>query len=136
MYSHILIPVALDHEGHFDTSLEAARRLLADGGRLTLLNVVEDIPSYAQSYVPDGMMEQNAKAIDKAMSELSDSAGDDCNYAIEHGKPSAAILDYAEVNKADCIVIASHKPGLGDFFIGSTAARVVRHAKCNVHVLR
>ena len=38
--------------------------------------------------------------------------------------------------KADCIVIGSHKPGLIDYLLGSTAARVVRHAPCAVHVLR
>ena len=33
--SHILIPVALDHEGMVDRKLAVARRLLADGGRIT-----------------------------------------------------------------------------------------------------
>ena len=36
----------------------------------------------------------------------------------------------------DCVVIASHRPGLQDYLLGSTAARVVRHAACSVHVLR
>jgi nucleotide-binding universal stress UspA family protein len=33
-------------------------------------------------------------------------------------------------------VIASHRPGMADLLIGSTAAQVVRHAPCAVHVLR
>ena len=33
-------------------------------------------------------------------------------------------------------MIASHKPGFSDYFIGSTAARIVRHAQCSVLVTR
>jgi len=36
----------------------------------------------------------------------------------------------------DLIVIASHRPGLKDYFLGSTAGRVVRHSPCAVHVIR
>ena len=42
----------------------------------------------------------------------------------------------AEDDKVDLIIIASHKPGLQDYFLGSTAARVVRHASCSVLVVR
>jgi nucleotide-binding universal stress UspA family protein len=52
------------------------------------------------------------------------------------GHSARSILDYAEAHDVDCIVIASHRPGLQDFFLGSTAARVVRHATCAVHVVR
>ena len=37
---------------------------------------------------------------------------------------------------ADLLIIASHRPGLQDYFLGSTAAHVVRHAACSVHVIR
>ncbi|MET0093936.1 MAG: universal stress protein [Sedimenticola sp.] len=30
----------------------------------------------------------------------------------------------------------AHRPGLSDFFLGSTAARIMRYANCSVHVLR
>ena len=36
----------------------------------------------------------------------------------------------------DLIIVASHRPGLQDYFLGSTAAKVVRHAKCSVLVIR
>ncbi|MEP4424264.1 MAG: universal stress protein, partial [Nitratireductor sp.] len=49
---------------------------------------------------------------------------------------ASGILAVAKEKQADVIVIASHKPGLQDYLIGSTAARVVRHAACSVHVMR
>ena len=58
-----------------------------------------------------------------------------CDYVIV-GHSANGILDYAEKNEIDCIIVASHRPGYQDYFLGSTAARVVRHATCAVHVLR
>ena len=52
------------------------------------------------------------------------------------GHSGRSIVDVAKDIHADCIVIGSHKPGLIDYLLGSTAARVVRHAPCAVHVLR
>jgi universal stress protein F len=52
------------------------------------------------------------------------------------GHSGRTILDWAEANAVDCIVIASHRPGLQDYLLGSTAGRVVRHARCSVHVVR
>jgi len=42
----------------------------------------------------------------------------------------------AQEKGVDLIIIASHRPGLQDYFLGSTAAKVVRHAKCSVLVIR
>ena len=56
--------------------------------------------------------------------------------ALVKGHSARTIIDYATQHGFDCIVIGSHKPGLSDFFLGSTAARVVRHAPCAVHVHR
>lgn len=39
-------------------------------------------------------------------------------------------------HKADLIIIASHTPDFSNYFIGATADRVVRHAKCSVLVDR
>lgn len=136
MYDNILVPIALDHVDHADASLEVARCLLNEGGKITILNVIEDIPTFAQSYLPDGTLQQNATLAVEAIEKLAETDGHNYNTQVVHGKPSLAILDCATKNNADCVVIASHKPGLEDYFIGSTASRVVRHAKCCVHVLR
>jgi len=61
---------------------------------------------------------------------------DNATLNIVEGHSGRTILDYAENHQADCIVVASHRPGLQDYLLGSTAARVVRHASCAVHVVR
>jgi hypothetical protein len=51
------------------------------------------------------------------------------------GHPGSTIVEYAAAHEIDCIIIASHRPGLQDDFPGSNAGRVVRHAKCAVPVI-
>ena len=55
---------------------------------------------------------------------------------IREGAPASTILDVAGELSVDMIVIGSHDPGLADYFLGSVAARVVRHAHCSVLVVR
>lgn len=136
MYNRILVPIAIEHICHANASLDVARQLLKLGGEISLLNVIEDLPTFAQNYIPKGTLEANHAHAVKAMDALAQGTGHNYDVAVIHGKPNLAILEHADKIGADCIVIASHKPGLEDYFIGSTAARIVRQAKCCVHVLR
>jgi len=60
----------------------------------------------------------------------------DAEVVVLVGHAGRSITDYAEETGADCIIVGSHRSELRDFFLGSTAACVVRHAPCAVHVLR
>jgi nucleotide-binding universal stress UspA family protein len=46
------------------------------------------------------------------------------------------IIQTAERLGADLIIMASHRPGLADYLLGPNAARVVRHFKGSVLVVR
>ena len=51
--------------------------------------------------------------------------------------PARAICDYAENHGVDLIVLGSHgRGGMERWLIGRVAERVVRHAACNVYVVR
>lgn len=52
------------------------------------------------------------------------------------GNVHREILSTAERIGADLIMMASHRPALKTYLIGTHAARVVRHAKCSVYVVR
>ncbi|MGK7957872.1 MAG: universal stress protein, partial [Crocosphaera sp.] len=53
------------------------------------------------------------------------------------GNPSLEIVDYANNNNIDLIVIASHgRTGLNRFLLGSVAEKVVRLSQCPVLVWR
>lgn len=135
MYDKILVPVTPDHATTIDLSLRAARSLLSPGGSLTVLTVLEPIPDYVAQYLPLDQLDRNrAETEVELRNEFSGQA--DIAVQVEFGHAAQTILDVAARDGHDCIVIASHKPGLQDYLLGSTAARVVRHARCGVHILR
>jgi len=135
MYSNILVPVAFDHDRDLSEALSVAKTLAAEGAKITALHVVEEMPSYVLQYLPDGQMADNqAMLIEQLTTELGENT--DITPVVISGQAGHSINEYAADNDIDCIIVASHKPGLQDFFLGSTAARVVRHAHCAVHVCR
>ncbi|WP_434428030.1 universal stress protein [Nannocystis pusilla] len=52
------------------------------------------------------------------------------------GRPAQVICELADQIPADVIVLGSHGFDVLDRFLGTTAARVVNHAHCNVLVVR
>ena len=134
MYNHILIPVAPGHQGEYADALAAARNLMEAGGKISVLAVIEEMPSYIGTYVAPYDIDKNVTDVLNDLKTEFRDEGVTCN--VISGHPANSILDWAGANDVDCIVVSSHRPGLSDYFIGSTAARVVRHARCSVHVLR
>jgi universal stress protein F len=135
MYSNILVPVLFD-EGHdAQASYLVARALADEGAKFTVVHVREEIPSYITSIIPSEVLEKTHHEIEKSLVQ-SAKALPGAVPMLTSGHAGRAIVDYASENNIDCIVMASHKPGVEDLFLGSTAARVVRHAKCSVHVIR
>lgn len=137
MYNNILVAIAPDHDEKQEDALIMATRLAKNTvSEITALTVIEPVPAYIGIQLnPDDYSET---AGTRAMASLRHFAGDlsDVRTVVLHGRPGQEIVDYAERHNIDCIVLASHKPGLSDYFLGSTAARVVRHAPCSVHVMR
>jgi nucleotide-binding universal stress UspA family protein len=135
MYNNIVVALSLEH-GISDLALSAARALVSEGGKITAVHVHEPPNSSVLAFLEEDAVE---KSHQKAAARLADRVKGEADVtAVLLDSPSAgrAITEYANKFQADCVVIASHQPGLKDFFLGSTAARVVRHAHCAVHVLR
>lgn len=135
MYANVLVPLAPDHGAVASDSMKAARALLSEGGKITVLTVIEAIPSYVAQYLPQDQQDRN-RAETESLLAAEFAGQDDVSVKVVIGHAAQSILDVAEDAKHDCVIIASHRPGLQDYFLGSTAARVVRHAQCGVHVLR
>jgi len=135
MYRNILVPVAYDKDHDASPALEIAKSLSEPGAKVTLVHVIEDVPAYVTAYLPEGYRDNEIKAITE---DLEAKAATFPNGAVKclHGQAGRAIVDYANETGVDLIVIASHRPGLQDYLLGSTSARVVRHAQASVHVIR
>ena len=135
MYKHILVPVLFD-EGHDrKASINAAKVLADDGAVITLIHVIEDIPAFVASHIPTDVMDDGRRKLQELLDEAA-KAIPGAKTALVKGHAGISILEYAGKHGVDCIVVASHKPGLSNYFLGSTADRIVRHARCAVHVIR
>ncbi|PCH70537.1 MAG: universal stress protein [Rhodobacteraceae bacterium] len=135
MYNNILVPISFDAERDMTGSLKLARLLASPEAKITLLHVMEHIPAYAISYLPVDYIDEARKAIKIELDELAATVPGAHGVVIE-GHSGRSILDWADTNKPDLIIIASHRPGMQDLLLGSTASQVVRHAACAVHVVR
>ncbi|WP_298932756.1 universal stress protein [uncultured Ruegeria sp.] len=134
MYKKVLVPMALDH-GISQHTLEVARALSEDGAQIMALHVYEMPQGSVSAYLDKSAV---AEGFERARRQLLAKVEglEGVNSEIVKGHTARTIIDYADTNGVDCIVIGSHKPGLSDYFLGSTASRVVRHATCAVHVHR
>lgn len=135
MYKNILVPIATDHDPNTSAALNVARTLADAGAKITALTVVEAMPGYIESQLPEGQMDRTKAEVEVGLK--ADLGGAlDVTPVVVSGHSARTILDWADEHEVDCIVMASHRPDITDYFLGSTAARVVRHAKCAVHVMR
>ncbi len=134
----ILVPI--DFSAPSVKALEYALRLAKDfNARLTLLHVLEvlAVPEFATyPIVPDSDRIDDMK---KKLTQLAAKQGDpDLLEAVKVrvGPPFREITRAAESLNMDLIVIATHGyTGLAHVLLGSTAERVVRHARCPVLVV-
>ncbi len=138
MYKSIVVAVALFNEGATSRGLiKQANRLVDPDGIITLVHVLDEVPAYLAAAITREQLMEHRKAIREQLDSLAATArAKTVDIDIRGGRPSENILACAKECHADLIMIASHKPGMSDYFIGSTAARVVRHAQVSVLIDR
>lgn len=140
MFKNILVPIDITHSESSKMTLDAAAKLAdASGASLTLLHVIADVPNLVVAQLPSDFAEKASADAIKQLEGVASGAGlkaGSFKTAVAHGSAYQEILEMARGIGADLVVIASHKPELSDYLLGSVAAKVVRHAKCSVLVVR
>ena len=141
MFKTILLPIDLSEPGSWSKALPAALSLCQDEG--DVLHVLSVMPDFGMSVVGSffepGFEE---KALHKLGEDLTAwvgeniPAGIDVHPHVTHGRVYDQIINAADKLGADAIVMESHTPELSDYLLGPNAARVVRHAKQSVFVVR
>ncbi|HKL89207.1 MAG TPA: universal stress protein [Salinibacter sp.] len=109
---------------------------------LDLLHVVEEA-AYPNVYGLDPLTPSLPNVQDRAREALETLASnvdlrtDPVNVHVLAGNAARDIVEFAEDNAADLIVMATHgRTGLERFLIGSVAEKVVRRAPCPVFTLK
>lgn len=147
MARHTRILTCTDFSEASTPALRRAVALAADGRSEFLLTHVINpsafIPPQAVVQFSDDTITEVKSILGQKLEEArtefcGDLPEDKVKTAIlSHPSAATAITEYAEEVGADLIVIGSHgRTGLTRMLIGSVAEKVVRHAKCDVLVVR
>lgn len=121
-----VLPVAFDLSRHFKAEL-------------FLVTVLPQVPPLVEAFLPSGFHEQAAEDAKAGLREMLEELGmseADCQFVVRTGVAYDEVIDYASESGADLIVVGSHAPNAADYLLGSTAAKIVRHAPCSVYVVR
>ncbi len=136
MYQTILVPIDMAHVAEGKSNIDIAVQHAAPDADIILLNVVEEIPTWAAAELPGGLMEKSIESSRGELQTIASASDKKMEVEVRTGHSHSTILEVAKEKAADLIIIASHRPGFQDYFLGSTAAKVVRHANCSVLVIR
>ena len=147
MFKHILIPT--DGSPVAEKAIKAGVSLAAEmGATVTGYYAIEPAPThiYGEGYLADAKLvaelekrsrEVAQRAVDKVAAEAK-AAGVKCETVV--GKavlPYKGIIEAAEKNRCDAIVMASHgHRGLTGLLLGSVTQNVLTHSKTPVLVFR
>ena len=136
MFKTILGPIEMAHVVEGKANIELAAQHAAAGAKIILLNVVEEIPTWAAAELPANLIPESRSRAKAELGAIATATGQELEVEVRDGRSYRTILEVAKEKQVDLIIIASHRPGLQDYFLGSTAAKVVRHATCSVLVIR
>ncbi len=140
-YRKILLPIDLNDPASWRDALPTAVDIARSAGAtLSLVAVVPDVGmAIVGSFLPETF---ESDAIAEARRRLAAFAAAEVDRAllgelrVGHGSVYKEILDTAAAIDADLIVMSAHRPDLSDYLLGPNAARVVRHSRCSVLVVR
>ena len=110
-----------------------------DKTQLRLINVQPLVPVSLLGYLPPSFDEEFQREAEKKLGEIVGKLSfsrDLLSAIVRYGAIYPEVLAEAEDWGADLIIVGSHRPGMATYLLGSSAAAIVRHAKCSVLVVR
>ncbi len=137
----ILLPVDLVHDSGWQDALDHGLSLARQhGAKLHVLAVIPDygMPMVGSFFPKDFSKNALVEAREKMAGFLAEHIpeGIDATGHVKHGNIYREILAVADAVGADMIVMESHRAEMRDYLLGPNVARVVRHAKQSVCVIR
>ena len=130
----------MEHDTHIDNLLRVGSDMAnANGARMHLLHVIRAAPVVVSQFLPESYEKMASERIEAELAGLAakvDLAAGAAVVAVRFGDVYQEILAHAANIGADLIIVASHKPNVADYLLGTTASRIVRHAACSVFVAR
>jgi nucleotide-binding universal stress UspA family protein len=141
MFHKVLVPE--DFNDLARRPLEIALEMVGAGGRIVLFSVVDDSfpnPDIMSFQLPWADYHRHLR--DEAVRRLEElkrevGGGDGVEVCVVRGQPARTIVEFAEAEKCDLIVMATHgTSGLHHALVGSVTRKVIHHATLPVLIVR
>jgi universal stress protein F len=143
MTDYVLTAIDLAHPEHHASILGKTVAIAnMEGATVAVVTVIPDFGmSIVGSFFEEGAEQKALKNAAESLHDivagiLGETADAEIKHIVRHGTAYEQILETAEMLEATLIVMGAHRPNFQDYLIGPNAARVVRHSKCSVLVLR
>ena len=138
-FEKILVPVDLGHDSSWREALPTAiDQAQHAGAKLHIVTVIPEEPPQL-AWLPDDYSERMIAYAKPKLDKLVEAhvpADINVEQHVRQGSIYKEIVELAQEQGIDLIVMASHRPELKDYLLGPNAARVVRHVECSVMVVR
>lgn len=144
MYSSILVPIDISEKDLTKLVIPYVQaHAVINIAKVHFLTVIPSYPYYSTLGLAYAVEASDMKELQQeVLSKLGEIVKqfkipeDKIKIHVTSGSPKDQILKLADMVDADLIIIASHRPDISTYLLGSNAAAVVRHAKCPVLVVR
>ncbi|MEZ5935984.1 MAG: universal stress protein [Alphaproteobacteria bacterium] len=141
MYQKILVPVDLGDKHSWRKAIPTAVTLCESfDASMIVMTVIPDIgmPVIGQ-YLPQDFSDRVKQQVSAQLTAFVQSQippGIEVQRLVAVGKIYQKIINTAAKAEVDLIIMGSHHPDLKAYLLGPNAARVVRHAKTSVMIVR
>ncbi|CAM4297330.1 universal stress protein [Palleronia rufa] len=139
MTQSILLPVDLAAPATWENALPRALDLTRGGA----LHVISVIPNFAMpvvgTYFDDGFIERALHEVGEELTKWVNAHVPDSQEVhphVTHGRVYDEIVSAAERLGVETIVMGAPRADLSQYLLGPNAARVVRHARQSVFIVR
>ena len=133
----VIVPI--DFSDASPRAAAAAKKLTGGPQNLTFVYVLQPLEAISPGAVWGTVDDSNRE---KAVREhgatfLKENGLEGAAFEVVMGQPANEVCEYARRRDADLIVISTHGyHGMKRMLLGSTAESIIRHAHCDVLVLR
>ena len=140
MAKKILLPIDLNSPVSWIKPLAEAQNMLAAGGELHVVSVLPDfgmsmVGTFFKAGFEQTALHHFSEAL-KSWVRQNVPGAVEVHPHVLHGNIYDEILRAADKLDVDVIILAAHRPEARDYLLGPNAARIVRHAKQSVYVVR
>lgn len=136
----ILLPIDLSSPASWVKPMAEAQKMLQGGGELHVVSVLPDfgmsmVGTFFKAGFEQTALHQFGEALRKWVKQ-NVPGSIEVHPHVLHGNVYDEILRAADKLDVDVIIMAAHRPEARDYLLGPNVARVVRHAKQSVYVVR